>query len=65
MCTTLQLFAVSALVGECEAIAESGHLTEPAERSLRLLIAATLSAYQMPPKCQRALEPFPGNGAYA
>lgn len=50
---TCELFAVSALVGECEAIAESGRLTEPAEESLRLLIAQTLSAFHMPAKADR------------
>lgn len=39
--------AVAALVGECEAIVGSGVLTEPAEQSLRVLIADTLSAHGM------------------
>jgi len=40
--------AVAALVGECESIVGAGVLTEPAERSLRLLIAETLSSHGMP-----------------
>lgn len=40
--------AVAALVGECESIVGAGVLTEPAERSLRLLIAEALSAHGMP-----------------
>ena len=51
-----QRYAVAALIGECESIAESGHLTEPAERSLRVLIAHTLSAFNMPSKAERAKE---------
>ncbi|GAC1572583.1 MAG: hypothetical protein NVS3B5_01480 [Sphingomicrobium sp.] len=50
---TLQRFAVSALVGECESIAESGLLPEPAEQSLRLLIAQMLSAFGMAAKAER------------
>jgi hypothetical protein len=46
--------AVSALIGDCEAIAASGVLTEPAEQSLRLLIAKTLAAFDMPSKSERA-----------
>ena len=42
-----QLCAVAQLIGHCEAIAASGELSEPAERSLRLLIAETLSAFGM------------------
>jgi hypothetical protein len=42
-----QQVCVASLVGHCEAIAASGHLTEPAEKSLRLLIAETLSAFGM------------------
>lgn len=53
---TYQRFAVSALVGDCEAIAASGLLPEPAEQSLRLLIAQTLSAFEMPAKADRARE---------
>lgn len=45
-------FAVAALVGECEAIAASGALTAPAEQSLRLLIANTLTAFNMPSKAE-------------
>lgn len=46
----VQLLAVSALIGDCEAIAGSGALTEPAEQSLRILIAQVLSAFHMPAK---------------
>jgi len=42
-----QQVCVASLVGHCEAIAASGHLTEPAEKSLRFLIAETLSAFNM------------------
>jgi hypothetical protein len=49
-----QRLIVASLVGECEAIAASGRLTEPAEQSLRLLIAKTLSAFDMPSKAERA-----------
>jgi hypothetical protein len=42
-----QQVCVASLVGHCEAIAASGHLTEPAEKSLRFLIAETLSAFGM------------------
>lgn len=48
-----QRHAVAALIGECESIAASGHLTEPAEQSLRLLIAHTLKAFDMPSKAER------------
>lgn len=50
---TYQRLVVSALVGECEALAESGQLAEPAEQSLRMLIAQTLSAFGMPAKSER------------
>jgi hypothetical protein len=42
-----QQVCVASLVGHCEAIAASGDLTEPAEQSLRFLIAETLSAFGM------------------
>jgi hypothetical protein len=45
--------AVAALVGECESLVGSGVLTEPAERSLRFLIAETLSAHGMPSIAER------------
>lgn len=48
-----QRLAVAALVGECEAIVGSGLLSEPAERSLRLLIARTCSAFEMPSIAER------------
>ena len=38
---------VASLVGHCEAIAASGQLAEPAEQSLRLLMAETLTAFGM------------------
>jgi len=44
-----QAYAVAKLVGHCEALVGSGHLTEPSEQSLRLLIAETLSAFNMVP----------------
>jgi len=42
-----QQVCVASLVGHCESIAASGHLPEPAEQSLRLLISETLSAFGM------------------
>lgn len=51
---THQRLAVSALVGHCEGIAGSGALNEPAEKRLRKLIVATLSAFQMPTQAERA-----------
>lgn len=48
-----QRLSVAALVGECESIAASGRLSEPAEQSLRLLIAKTLTAFNMPSKRER------------
>lgn len=42
-----QSICVASLIGECESIAASGRLTEPAERSLRFLIGETLSAFGM------------------
>ena len=42
-----QRYAVAALIGECESIAASGCLTEPAEQSLRVLIAQTLVVFDM------------------
>jgi hypothetical protein len=44
-----QAYAVAKLIGHCEALVGSGHLTEPSEQSLRLLIAETLSAFDMEP----------------
>jgi hypothetical protein len=38
---------VASLIGHCESIAASGQLTTPSERSLRFLIAETLSAFGM------------------
>lgn len=48
-----QRLTVAALVGECESIVGAGVLTEPAERSLRLLIARTLVSFDMPAKGDR------------
>jgi len=48
-----QRYAVAALIGECEAIAASGALTEPAEKSLRMLVAYTLAVFKMPSKAER------------
>lgn len=45
--STRQLYAICALIGTCEAIAESGLLPEPAEQSIRFMVAETLSAFQM------------------
>jgi hypothetical protein len=42
-----QQVCVASLIGHCEAIAASGDLTQPAEKSLRFLIAETLSAFGM------------------
>lgn len=51
-----QRCAVASLIGHCEAIAESGLLSEPAELSLRVLIAQTLAAFNMPSKMERQRE---------
>jgi hypothetical protein len=48
--------AVSALIGQCEAIASSGALTAPARQSLRFLIDQTTSAFDMPAKAMRVSE---------
>jgi hypothetical protein len=48
--STNQLYAICALIGTCEAITESGLLPEPAEQSLRFLIAETMSAFQLQPR---------------
>lgn len=45
--TMWQRVCVASLVGHCESIAASGRLELPAEQSLRLLIAETLSAFGM------------------
>lgn len=42
-----QQVCVASLIGNCEALAASGDLTEPAEQSLRFLIAETLTAFGM------------------
>lgn len=47
--STEQLYAVSKLVGYCEAIASSGLLGDLMERRLRERIAETLSAFDMEP----------------
>ena len=49
-----QLYAVASLIGECESLVASGRLTQPAEQSLRLLIAQALAAFGMPSKAERA-----------
>jgi predicted aminopeptidase len=48
-----QHLAVAALIGQCEAIAASGNLAEPAEQSLRLLIVETCNAFGMPTQAER------------
>lgn len=50
--TGWQAICVASLVAHCESIASSGLLPEPSEESLRLLIAETLSAFQMQPHQQ-------------
>lgn len=42
-----QRICVASLLGHCESAVASGRLTTPAEQSLRLLIAETLSAFGM------------------
>jgi len=44
-----QAYAAAKLIGHCEAMVGSGLLPEPSEQSLRLLIAETLSAFNMEP----------------
>ena len=51
-----QRYAVACLIGECESLVAKGVLTEPAEKSLRVLIAHTLAAFNMPSKAERAKE---------
>lgn len=48
-----QRLAVAALIGHCESIAANGQLPEPVEQSLRVLIAHTLAAFDMPSKSER------------
>lgn len=43
----MQRHAVASLIGECESLVGKGILTEPAEKSMRLLIAKTLAAFGM------------------
>ena len=53
LCTELavgsawQSICVASLIGHCEAVVASGLLPQPAEQSLRFLIAETLSAFNM------------------
>ena len=42
-----QSICVASLIGHCEAVVASGLLPQPAEQSLRFLIAETLSAFNM------------------
>ncbi len=49
-----QILAVSILIGQCEAIAESGLLGEVCERDLRWTVAKTLAAFNMPTRAERA-----------
>ncbi len=44
-----QHVCVASLLGQCESAVASGRLTLPAERSMRLLIAETASAFGMQP----------------
>ncbi len=45
--TGWQHVIVASLVGHCEAVISSGCLSEPSEESMRLLVAETLSAFNM------------------
>jgi len=45
--TGWQHVIVASLVGHCEAVISSGCMSEPAEESMRLLVAETLSAFNM------------------
>jgi hypothetical protein len=49
---TQRLFAISALVGECESLTASGDLNESQESTLRLLVAHVLAAYRVPAVCE-------------
>jgi hypothetical protein len=51
---TYRRLAVSCLVGNCEALVASGDLNPSQEASLRVLIAHTLAAFEMPSKAERA-----------
>lgn len=44
-----QAICVASLLGQCESAVASGRLSLPAERSMRLLIAETSSAFGMQP----------------
>lgn len=48
-----QRLAVASLIGECEAIAASGELSESHELSLRMLVANALTAFGMTSKRER------------
>lgn len=50
-----QRLAVASLIGECEAIAASGELSESHEMSLRMLVANALTALGMPSKREREM----------
>jgi RecB family endonuclease NucS len=45
--TGWQAICVASLIGQCESAVSSGRLTAPAEEAMRLLIAETLSAFNM------------------
>lgn len=51
--TTLQLFAVSALIGECQALAGSDALNPSQQAALRVLIDHTKSAFDRPAESER------------
>jgi hypothetical protein len=42
-----QRYCVASLIGECESLLGKGILTEPAEKSIRLHVAETISAFHM------------------
>jgi hypothetical protein len=51
--TLQQLLAVSALLGEAEAIAEDGLISEVREMKLREVIARTIVAFDLPMRAER------------
>ena len=59
--TPLQLFAVSALIGECQALAASAILNPSQQAALRCLIQHTRSAFEMPATTASPGEAFTAN----
>lgn len=65
MANLQELLAASALILTCEKIASSGVLCQADEMDLRVLIVRSCKAFEIDRLAERALEPFPGEGAYS